>query len=55
MCADYLRGIREDGNFAVLEGGGTRMRSYGPVARGATGLAPFRWRIPLFGAESGVD
>jgi hypothetical protein len=31
------------------------MRSYGPVARGATGLAPFRWRIPLFGAESGVD
>jgi beta-galactosidase len=55
MCADYLRGIREDGNFAVLEGGGTRMRSYQPVAHGATGLAPFRWRQPLFGAESGVD
>jgi beta-galactosidase len=55
MCADYLRGIREDGNFAVLEGGGPRIRSYQPVARGATGLAPFRWRMPLFGAESGVD
>lgn len=55
MCADYLRGIREDGRFAVLEGGGTRMRSYQPIARGASGLSPFRWRMPLFGAESGVD
>ncbi len=55
MCADYLRGIREDGKFAVLEGGGTRMRSYQPVARGASGLSPFRWRTPLFGSESGVD
>jgi len=55
MCADYLRGIRDDGQFAVLEGGGTRIRSYQPIARGAIGLSPFRWRIPLFGAESGVD
>ncbi|MGI5917004.1 MAG: beta-galactosidase [Anaerolineae bacterium] len=55
LCADYLRGIRDDGNYAVLEGGGTRMRSYMPVARGARGLAPFRWRRPLFGAESGVE
>ncbi len=55
MCADYLRGIREDQQFAVLEGGGTRVRSYQPVARGAIGLSPFRWRMPLFGAESGVD
>jgi beta-galactosidase len=55
MCADYLRGIREDGQFAVLEGGGPRIRSYQPVARGAIGLAPFRWRTPVWGAESGVD
>ena len=49
------RGIREDEKLAVLEGGGTRIRSYQPIARGAIGLAPFRWRTPLFGAESGVD
>ena len=55
LAADFLRGIREDGRFAVLEGGGPRMRSWGPVARGASGLAPFRWRRPLFGNESGVD
>ncbi len=55
LCADFLRGIREDGRFAVLEGGGTRMGSYQPIARGAIGLAPFTWRNPLFGAESGVD
>jgi beta-galactosidase len=55
MCADYLRGIRADDKFAVLEGGGTRMRSYQPIARGAIGLSPFRWRMPLFGAEAGVD
>jgi beta-galactosidase len=55
LCNDYLRGIREDGKFAVLEGGGTRLGSYQPIAHGALGLAPFTWRRPLWGAESGVD
>lgn len=55
LSADFLRGIRPDGKFAVLEGGGTRMRNYQPIARGSLGLAPFTWRRPLWGAESGVD
>jgi beta-galactosidase len=55
LSADYLRGIREDGNFAVLEGGGPRMSTYAAIARGATGISPFTWRRPLWGAESGVD
>jgi beta-galactosidase len=55
LCADFMRGIREDGKFAVLEGGGTRMGAYQLAARGGTGVSPFRWRRPLFGAESGVD
>jgi beta-galactosidase len=55
LSADYLRGIREDGRFAILEGGGTRMAAYQLIARGGMGVSPFRWRRPLFGAESGVD
>jgi beta-galactosidase len=55
LSADFLRGIKPDGRFAVLEGGGSRLRSYQPIARGAIGLAPFTWRRPLWGAESGVD
>ena len=55
LSADYLRGIRADGRFAILEGGGARMAAYGLVARGGMGVSPFRWRMPLFGAESGVD
>ena len=55
LAADYLRGIREDGRFAVLEGGGMRLNTYQPIARGAIGVSPFTWRRPLWGAESGVD
>ncbi len=55
LCDDYLRGIREDGKFAVLEGGGNRLNCYQLFARGGMGVAPFTWRAPLFGAESGVD
>jgi beta-galactosidase GanA len=55
LSADFLRGIRPDGKFAVLEGGGTRMGAYQLIARGGMGVSPFRWRRPLFGAESGVD
>lgn len=55
LCDDYLRGIREDGRFAVLEGGGTRLGAYQLFARGGIGVAPFTWRRPLSGAESGVD
>jgi beta-galactosidase len=55
LCNDFLRGIRTDGKFAVLEGGGTRLGAYQLVARGGIGVSPFRWRTPLFGAESGVD
>jgi beta-galactosidase len=55
LCSDYLRGIREDGKFAVLEGGGPRTESYQSLARGVIGLAPFTWRRALWGAESGFD
>lgn len=55
LCDDYLRGIREDGKFAVLEGGGYRLNAYQLFARGGMGVAPFTWRRPLNGAESGVD
>jgi hypothetical protein len=41
LSADFLRGLKPDGQFAVLEGGGTRLGSYQPIAHGALGLAPF--------------
>jgi len=51
---DFVRGLTEKGVFAVLEtGGGGRINLYKPIARGGIGVNIFRWRTPLFGAESG--